>query len=87
MSCYEKIKKDIELRNKIMNLGIGCSVIGPRGLKGEKGDKGDQGERGEAGPVIASSNEGIFFADFPDINLSEEVEFGHYLTNQIILLN
>lgn len=75
MNNYNDIIKKVEIRNKFINLGLGC--IGPRGLKGEKGDKGD---KGDAGPVISSSNEGLFFADFNDIKNNGEVNFNNSWT-------
>lgn len=52
-----------ELRKKLLKLGIGYQVIG------KKGDKGDPG------PLIASSNEGIFFTSLEDTNKTNKMIF------------
>lgn len=56
---YKKLIENIKLKNRLYELGIGCTVIGPTGPKGDKGD---------TGPVALSSNEGLFFTSFLDTN-------------------
>lgn len=65
---YQKLQEDINLRRKLLNLGICNSIIGPAG---PKGDKGDRGEIGPPGPIIPSSNEAIFFTSLEDTNTTE----------------
>ena len=67
---YEELKKNLELRNKLLKLGIGCPIIGPTGPKGDRGEpglqgpageKGEKGDIGPTGPIAVSSTEGLFF--------------------------
>ena len=70
-----ELKEKLELRNKILSC---CQIVGPIGPRGPRGERGIQGE---PGPLIASSNEGIFFTGFADTNVSEseiEIEPGIY---------
>ena len=75
---YEKIKKILEKQNKNV---IYRYIQGPRGKKGEpgqqgpKGDKGDIGPQGETGPVISSSNQGIFYTNFLDTEDANSMTF------------
>ena len=50
----DELKEKLELRNKILSC---CQIVGPIGPRGPRGERGIQGE---PGPLIASSNEGIF---------------------------
>lgn len=78
---YQDIEKDIELRKRLLGLGICSSCIGPRGLKGDKGDQGEQGIQGEIGPagppgpVAGSSTDGLFFTGFIDEETSSSMTF------------
>ena len=72
---YEKIKKILEMQNKNV---IYRYIQGPRGPKGEKGEKGDQGDigpEGMAGPIVASSNQGIFYTNFLDTEETNSMTF------------
>lgn len=64
---YCEIEKNMKLRNKLLNLGLG----GPIGPKGDKGDIGP------AGPIIPSSTEEMFFADFISSDTSGEIAFNN----------
>lgn len=74
---YQELLNNIELRNKIFKLGIGCPSVGPTGPKGDpgqigpKGDKGDKGDTGPAGPIIPSNTEGLLSTGFIDTNTTE----------------
>lgn len=81
---YQELEKNLKLRNKLLKLGIGCAVkgpkgdIGPTGPQGEIGATGPQGEIGPTGPageVSSSSNEGLFFTSFSDTNVSNKMTF------------
>ena len=62
-----ELKEKLELRNKILSC---CQIVGPIGPRGPRGERGIQGE---PGPLIASSNEGIFFTGFADTNVTGEM--------------
>lgn len=71
---YQELLNNIELRNKIFKLGIGCSSVGPTGPKGESGQmgpKGDKGDTGPAGPIIPSNTEGLLSTGFIDTNITD----------------
>lgn len=74
-----ELQENIRLRKKLLKLGIGFINAGPRGKKGDKGEKGDKGDTGPKGdqgipgPVIPSSNEGIFFTGYIDTEESESM--------------
>lgn len=81
---YEELKKNLELRNKLLKLGIGCPIIGPTGPKGDKGEPGFQGPAGEkgekgnigpTGPIAVSSTEGLFFTGFEAVTTSGIMNF------------
>ena len=63
----DELKEKLELRNKILSC---CQIVGPIGPRGPRGERGIQGE---PGPLIASSNEGIFFTGFADTNVTGEM--------------
>lgn len=67
---YDDLIKNIKLRNKLLNLGIGCSTTGP---KGDKGDKGDIGPTGPTGPAPISTNESLLFMSFNETKESEQL--------------
>ena len=85
MEKYQELIEKLKLRNKILNLGICNSIIGPAGPKGDigptgpKGDsgdigpKGDPGDIGPTGPIAISSTEGLFFTNFLETNTSGEM--------------
>lgn len=56
---FKQLEENIKLRNKLLNLGIGCPIIGPTG---PKGDIGPTGPQGETGSILSSSTEGLFSA-------------------------
>lgn len=33
MDKYQELREKLKLRNKLLKLGIGCTVLGPRGPK------------------------------------------------------
>lgn len=57
---FKELEENMKLRNKLLKLGIGCTLIGPTG------PKGDQGITGPTGPVASSSNDSLLFANFID---------------------
>lgn len=63
----DELKEKLELRNKILSC---CQIVGPIGPRGPRGERGIQGE---LRPLIASSNEGIFFTGFADTNVTGEM--------------
>lgn len=68
------LEENMKIRNKLLNLGIGYTTVGPKGPKGEKGDQGpqgDQGPKGDPGNPNPSSNEGMIFASFQDTQQTE----------------
>lgn len=73
---FEELQENLKLKKKLSKIGIGCPIMGPRGLKGDKGDPGEKGEVGPTGPMgptglpAISSSEGLFFASFVDTNIS-----------------
>lgn len=81
---YQELEKNLKLRNRLLKLGIGCVVKGPKGDIGPTGPQGEigatwpQGEIGPTGPageVSSSSNEGLFFTSFSDTNDSNKMTF------------
>lgn len=78
---YCNIKENIKLKNKLLNLGLLYTCIGPKGEKGDigptgpRGLQGEKGEIGPPGPEIPSSTEGLFFADFKDTSTNSEMLF------------
>ena len=67
MKKYQELIENLKLRNKILNLGICNSIIGPAGPKGDigpTGPKGNHGDIGPTGPIAISSTEGLFFTNF-----------------------
>lgn len=78
MDCqkYQELEERLKLRNKLLNLGICLTAVGPTGPKGdigpqgipgekgEKGDKGDKGDIGPEGPTTPSTNEGLMSTGF-----------------------
>ena len=76
MKKYQELIENLKLRNKILNLGICNSIIGPAGQKGDigpTGPKGDHGDIGPTGPIAISSTEGLFFTNFLETNTSGEM--------------
>lgn len=70
----EKLEEHLRIKKKLLELGIGCSYVGPTGKQGPTGPKGDKGENGDigpTGPIASSSNEGIFFTSFEDIDITD----------------
>lgn len=62
------LEENMKIRNKLLNLGIGYTTVGP---KGEKGEQGPKGEKGDPGNPTPSSNEGMIFASFQDTQQTE----------------
>lgn len=82
MSSYKfkELEENVKLRNKLLKLGFGCTLIGPPGPQGPKGDKGDQGPQGNigpTGPIAPSSNEGLLFSSFVDTKTSEKMSINN----------
>lgn len=63
----DELKEKLELRNKILSY---CQIVGPIGTRGPREERGIQGE---PGPLIASSNEGIYFTGIADTNVTGEM--------------
>lgn len=70
---YQELEKNLKLRNKLLKLGIGCVVKGPKGDIGPTGPQGEIGPTGPAGEASVSSNEGLFFTSFSDIKDSNKM--------------
>ena len=70
---YQELEKNLKLRNKLLKLGIGCVVKGPKGDIGPTGPQGEIGPTGPAGETSASSNEGLFFTSFSDTKDSNKM--------------
>ena len=82
---YQELEKNLKLRNKLLKLGIGCVIkgpkgdIGPTGPQGEIGPTGPTGPQGDIGPTgatgeaAASSNESLFFTSFSDTKDSNKM--------------
>lgn len=51
---YDKLKENLELRKKLIELGFLCQSVGPRGRDGKDGE------------IAESSSEGLFFTGFID---------------------
>lgn len=79
MSSYKfkELEENVKLRNKLLKLGFGCTIIGPTGPKGDKGDQGPQGNIGPTGPIASSSNEGLLFSGFVDTKTSEKMSINN----------
>lgn len=45
------LKKDLQLKNKLLRLGIGCQIMGPTGPLGPTGPTGPTGLAGPTGPI------------------------------------
>ena len=69
---YQQIKENMKVKNKLQSIGIGCSIVGP---KGEKGDIGPTGPTGPTGSTPVSSVEELFFTSYEDTNKSNEMLF------------
>lgn len=65
---YDELQKNLKLRKKIIDLGFGCSIVGPTGPKGE------QGLIGPTGPAAAPVTEEILFTSFEESNTSGEMQ-------------
>ena len=75
---YQELEKNLKLRNKLLKLGIGCVVKGPKGDIGPTGPQGEIGATGPTGPageISSSSNEGLFFTSFSDTKNSDKMVF------------
>lgn len=79
---YQELEKNLKLRNKLLKLGIGCVIKGPKGDTGPTGPQGEiglTGPQGEIGPTgatgeaVASSNESLFFTSFSDTKDSNKM--------------
>lgn len=68
LSSYKKLQEDIKLRQKLLNLGICSTIIGPTG------PTGPTGATGPTGPTATSSNESIFFTSLLDTDAGGEME-------------
>lgn len=64
---FKELEENMKLKNKLLKLGFGCTLIGPTGPKGE------QGSTGPTGPIASSSNDGLFFSSFIDSQDSEKM--------------
>lgn len=73
---YKLLEDNVNLRNKLLCLGLLSSSIGPRGLKGDRGDKGDKGDKGDTGEAAISSNESIFFTSYEPTDASGVMTLG-----------
>lgn len=74
MDKYQELQEKLKLRNKLLKLGIGCTVIGTQGPKGDKGDIGPTGPKGEMGlpgPVAVSSTDSVFFTSYEELENSK----------------
>ena len=75
---YQQIQENMQIKNKLQSIGIGCSIVGP---KCEKGDICPTGAIGEAGPIgpsgsiPVSSTEELFFTSYEDTNKLNEMLF------------
>lgn len=58
---YNKLKENLELRNKLVSLGFLCQSVGP---------KGKDGKDGKDGEISVSSSESLFFTGFEDTDIS-----------------
>ncbi len=66
-NLYEKLLEKQKLRKELLDLGLVCTVQGPRGEKGAQGiqgPKGDKGDQGEAGPSYPASYQSLFYTSF-----------------------
>lgn len=62
---YDKLKENLELRKKLIELGFLCQSVGPRGRDGKDGE------------VAESSNESLFFTGFIDTQDSGAMTFNN----------
>lgn len=69
---YRELEENMKLRNKLLSLGIGCSIIGPTG---SQGPTGPQGVQGPTGPSAISSTDGIFSTGFNDSDIVGKMTF------------
>lgn len=60
---YDKLRENLELRKKLIELGFLCQSVGPRGRDGKDGE------------VAESSSEGMFFTGFIDTQESGVMTF------------
>lgn len=67
---YQELEERLRLRNKLLKLGIGCSVVGPTGPRGERGLQGEKGDMGPAGQALPSTNEGLLSIGFLETDTS-----------------
>ena len=74
-NLYEKLLEKQKLRKELLDLGLVCTVRGPKGEQGiqgphgpqgAKGDKGDKGDPGEAGPSYPASYQSLFYTSFAE---------------------
>ena len=73
---FHELQENLKLRKKIMNLGLGCSIVGPtgpQGLPGPTGPTGSIGPIGPIGPIAITSTEGLLFTGFEETNISREM--------------
>lgn len=73
---YHELYENIKLKNKLSNLGIGCTIVGPTGPKGDIGPTGPQGIQGPTGPTgsaAPSVNEDLFFTSFKNVTDPEKM--------------
>lgn len=75
---YQQIQENMKIKNKLQSIGIGCSIVGPKGEKGDIGPTGPIGPAGPTGPsgsIPVSSTEELFFTSYEDTNKSNEMLF------------
>lgn len=68
----QQLEANLKIRNKLLNIGIGCPIMGPTGMPGPTGP---QGEIGPTGPEGSSLVEELFSASFLETNDSTELTF------------
>ena len=78
----EELQKNLELRKKLLKIGICSSVVGPTGPKGDPGIQGPEGSQGIQGPTgpkgdpganPVSATEGRFFISYNENNISSKL--------------
>lgn len=78
----EELQKNLELRKKLLKIGVCSSVVGPTGPKGEPGIQGPEGSQGIQGPTgpkgdpgtnPVSATEGRFFISYNENNISSKL--------------
>ena len=75
---YQQIQENMEIKSKLQSIGIGCSIVGPKGEKGDIGPTGPIGQAGPTGPsgsIQVSSTEELFFTSYEDTNKLNEMLF------------